>query len=67
MCVLLVLMNEFVFSFCLCDMILMQLKAGDVRLLATVAFGLVKHEQTSEIRHFGLKMLQVSSKILSRP
>jgi hypothetical protein len=47
-------------------MILMQLKAGDVRLLATVAFGLVKHEQTSEIRHFGLKMLQVSSKILSR-
>jgi exportin-5 len=39
-------------------MILMQLKAGDVRLLATVAFGLVKHEQTSEIRHFGLKMLQ---------
>ncbi len=54
-----------IFSFCLCDMILMQLKAGDVRLLATVAFGLVKHEQTSEIRHFGLKMLQVSSKILS--
>lgn len=37
-----------------------QLKAGEVHILATVAFALVRSDRTSEVRLVGLKLLQVS-------
>lgn len=40
----------------------MQLKAGEVHVLATVAFALVKPDRTSEVRLVGLKLLQVNRK-----
>lgn len=38
----------------------MQLKSGNVRVLANVACALAKHDRPSEVRMIGLKMLQVS-------
>jgi hypothetical protein len=42
----------------------MQLKSGDVHVLATVGFGLVKPELPLEVRLVGLRLLQVNIKYL---